>query len=171
MTNISKQIEVNNYIIEIITEIIYYNCYVSYDLILTILLERYDVISFEQLQCGSIFEIQSLSLVFELNKKVKRHWVYNEISGVVDDENDNDIIVVVVDDDDVWWSIRSNLLHLPSKHNINIGQYIYSMLLSNTFDYLFKRSTWWMLSIPKDFQHAIINTHRFLSSRSNCPPI
>lgn len=73
MTNISKQIEVNNYIIEIITEIIYYNCYVSYDLILTILLERYDVISFEQLQCGSIFEIQSLSLVFELNKKVKRH--------------------------------------------------------------------------------------------------
>jgi hypothetical protein len=73
MTNISKQIEVNNYVIEIITEIIYHNCYVSYDLILTILLERYDVISFEQLQCGSIFEIQSLSLVFELNKKVKRH--------------------------------------------------------------------------------------------------
>jgi len=73
MTNISKQIEVNNYVIEIITEIIYYNCYVSYDLILTILLERYDVISFEQLQCGCIFEIQSLSLVFELNKKVKRH--------------------------------------------------------------------------------------------------
>jgi hypothetical protein len=73
MTNISKQIEVNNYVKEIITEIIYYNCYVSYDLILTILLERYDVISFEQLQCGSIFEIQSISLVFELNKKVKRH--------------------------------------------------------------------------------------------------
>lgn len=73
MTNISKQIEVNNYVIEIITEIIYHNCYVSYDIILTILLERYDVISFEQLQCGSIFEIQSLSLVFELDKKVKRH--------------------------------------------------------------------------------------------------
>jgi hypothetical protein len=75
MTNISKQIEVNKYVIEIIAEIIYHNCYVSYDFILTILLERYDVISFEQLQCGSIFEIQSLSLVFELNKKVNRHCV------------------------------------------------------------------------------------------------
>jgi len=101
MTNISKQIEVNNYVIEIITEIIYYNCYVSYDLILTILLERYDVMSFEQLQCGSIFEIQSLSLVVELNKKVKRCCIYNEIGGVIDDENDNDVIVFDDDDDDV----------------------------------------------------------------------
>ena len=74
--NISKQIEVNNNVKEIIKEIIYHNYYVSYDIILTILLERYDVISFEQLQCGNIMEIQSLSLLFELNKKVNKLYIY-----------------------------------------------------------------------------------------------
>ena len=75
-SNISKQIEVNNNVKEIIKEIIYHNYYVSYDIILTILLERYDVISFEQLQCGNIMEIQSLSLLFELNKKVNILYIY-----------------------------------------------------------------------------------------------
>ena len=78
-SNISKQIEVNNNVKEIIKEIIYHNYYVSYDIILTILLERYDVISFEQLQCGNIMEIQSLSLLFELNKKVNILYIYHEI--------------------------------------------------------------------------------------------
>lgn len=103
MTNVSKQFEVNNNVKEIITEIIYHNCYVSYDIILTILLERYDVISFEQLQCGSIMEIQSLNLLFELNKKVniRNNFLYTMrlfddiYNNVIDDEDDED-------DDEAW---------------------------------------------------------------------
>lgn len=82
--NISKQIEVNNNVKEIIKEIIYHNYYVNYDIILTILLERYDVISFEQLQCGNIIEIQSLSLLFELNKKVNILYIKLYIMRLID---------------------------------------------------------------------------------------
>lgn len=100
MTNVSKQFEVNNNVKEIITEIIYHNCYVSYDIILTILLERYDVISFEQLQCGSIMEIQSLNLLFELNKKVNIRNNFLYTMRLFDDIYNN---VIDDDDDDEAW--------------------------------------------------------------------
>ena len=67
----SKQLEVNFYVKEIILEIINHGCYASFEVVLCILLERYEVSSFDQLNCGNMMEIKILSLLHELNMKVR----------------------------------------------------------------------------------------------------